>query len=183
MCTTVVGGSIHRAARRISAANDQTSATPMTSLRTEDRRKPLRSRVLEGGASGFSVTFQNNSLAKRWVSSAQDRFHASPSGLFAGIIYKECFDHRSRPCFQKGFSKRARVGPKDALQKPKTSFTPAFSAGRNQMRGNRLEEEGNSGCDTLRCNCVEEQAAFQRAQCIQCGIEGLTFGVICARTE
>jgi hypothetical protein len=62
MCTVVDGGSIHRAARRISAASDQTSATPMASHRTKDRREPLRGGVLGGGVSGFSVTFQNNSL-------------------------------------------------------------------------------------------------------------------------
>src|SRR5258708_36896740 len=61
MCTAVDGGSIHRAARRISAASHQTSTTPITSHRTKDRRKPLRSGVL-GGVSGFSVTFQNTSL-------------------------------------------------------------------------------------------------------------------------
>src|SRR5258708_8768774 len=61
MCTAVDGGSIHRAARRISAASDQTSTPPITSHRTKDRRKPLRSGVL-GGVSGFSVTFQNTSL-------------------------------------------------------------------------------------------------------------------------
>src|ERR1700738_697963 len=61
MCTAVDGGSIHRAARRISAASDQTSTTPITSHRTKDRRKPLRSGVL-GGVSGFSVTLQNTSL-------------------------------------------------------------------------------------------------------------------------
>src|ERR1700674_4509778 len=61
MWTAVDGGSIHRAARRISAASDQTSTTPITSDRTKDRRKPLRSGVL-GGVSGFSVTFQNTSL-------------------------------------------------------------------------------------------------------------------------
>src|SRR5260370_32681196 len=61
MCTAVDGGSIHRAARRISAASHQTSTTPITSHRTKDRRKPLRSGVL-GYVSGFSVTFQNTSL-------------------------------------------------------------------------------------------------------------------------
>ena len=61
MCTAVVGGSIHRAATRISAASDQTSTTPITSHRTKDRRKPLRNGVL-GCVSRFSVTFQNTSL-------------------------------------------------------------------------------------------------------------------------
>src|ERR1700758_1249848 len=62
MCTVVDGGSIHRAARRISAASDQTSTTPMTSHRTKYREKPLRRGVL-GDVSGFSVTFQNNNPA------------------------------------------------------------------------------------------------------------------------
>lgn len=53
MCTAVDGGSIHRTARRISAASNQTSTTPITSHRTKDRRKPLRSGVL-GCVSGCS---------------------------------------------------------------------------------------------------------------------------------
>src|ERR1039458_9080608 len=68
MCTAVVGGSIHRAARSISAASDQTSTTPMATHRaknrTGDRRKRSRSDVL-GCGSGLSVTFQNNGLG--WV--------------------------------------------------------------------------------------------------------------------
>src|SRR5271167_2297395 len=64
MCTAVVGGSIHRAAPRISAANDQRSTTPMTSHRMKDRRKPVRSGVLVC-VFGIAVTFQNNSLG--WV--------------------------------------------------------------------------------------------------------------------
>jgi hypothetical protein len=70
MCTAVDGGSIHRAATRISAASDQRSTTPMPSHRTRDRRtedrrtkgrrKPLRTRV-SGSVSGFSVTLQDNS--------------------------------------------------------------------------------------------------------------------------
>src|SRR5580658_5472149 len=64
MCTAVDGGSIHRAARRISAASDQRSTTPMASHRTKDRRKPLRS-VVFASVSGFSITFQNNRLG--WV--------------------------------------------------------------------------------------------------------------------
>src|SRR5450755_1986139 len=61
MCTAVDGGSIHRAARSTSAASDQISSTPIASLLAKDRRKLLRIGVL-GSASGFSVTFQNNSL-------------------------------------------------------------------------------------------------------------------------
>src|SRR6202008_4588010 len=61
MCTAVVGGSIHRAATRISTASDQRSPTPMTSHRVKDRRNPVRSGVLVG-AFGIEVTFQNNSL-------------------------------------------------------------------------------------------------------------------------
>lgn len=53
MCTAVDGGSIHRTARRSSAASNQTSTTPITSHRTKDRRKPLRSGVL-GCVSGCS---------------------------------------------------------------------------------------------------------------------------------
>src|SRR6266404_5362842 len=64
MCTAVVGGSIHRAATRISAANDQRSTTPMTSHRIKDRRKPARSGVLVS-VFGIAVTFQNNSLG--WI--------------------------------------------------------------------------------------------------------------------
>src|ERR1700728_4178485 len=62
MCTAVDGGSIPRPATRSSVANDQTSATPMASHRTKDRRKPLRRGVL-GVVSGFSITSQNNSRA------------------------------------------------------------------------------------------------------------------------
>src|SRR5437899_3841488 len=64
MCTAVVGGSIHRAATKISAASDQRSTTPMTSHRTKDRRKPVR-RGVWVCVSGIAVTFQNNSLG--WV--------------------------------------------------------------------------------------------------------------------
>src|SRR5258708_36258617 len=65
MCTAVVGGSTHRAARRISAERDQRSTTPMTSHRIKDRRKPVRSGgwvdVSGVGLSGMAITFQNNS--------------------------------------------------------------------------------------------------------------------------
>src|SRR5690348_985103 len=75
MCTTVVGGSIHRAATRISTASNQRSATPRRNHRTKDRREPFRSGVLESVA-GFSVTLQNNRL-KRISRSA----HLSPFWL------------------------------------------------------------------------------------------------------
>src|ERR1019366_3283318 len=90
MCTAVDGGSIQREARRISAASDHASTAPMAShrskdrrvkdRRTEDRRKPSRSGAL-GFASGFSVTFQNNSLGWRcrlWLLFAQA---TQPDGL------------------------------------------------------------------------------------------------------
>src|ERR1700722_766204 len=64
MCTAVVGGSIHRAATRISAASDQRSTTPMTSHRIKDRRKSARRGVLVS-LFGIAVTFQNNRLG--WV--------------------------------------------------------------------------------------------------------------------
>jgi hypothetical protein len=88
MCTAVDGGSIHRAARRISAASDHRSTTPMANhrtkdRRTKDRRKPLRSGVL-GCVSGFSVTFQNNSLggvaAYGFINAFQPGRHV-PQGL------------------------------------------------------------------------------------------------------
>src|SRR5258708_6009115 len=67
MCTAVVGGSTHRAARRISAERNQRSTTPMTSHRIKDRRKPVRSGGWVGvsgiGLSAMAVTFQNNSLS------------------------------------------------------------------------------------------------------------------------
>src|SRR5882762_8716049 len=67
MCTAVVGGSTHRAARRISAERDQRSTTPMTSRRIKDRRKPVRSGAWVGvsgvGLSVMAITFQNNSLS------------------------------------------------------------------------------------------------------------------------
>src|SRR5580692_6193357 len=62
MCTAVVGGSIHRADTRISAANDQRSTTPMTNHRTKDRRRPDSSRVLMYVFS-IAVAFRNNSLS------------------------------------------------------------------------------------------------------------------------
>src|SRR5258706_4731106 len=61
MCTAVVGGSIHRAPTRISAASGQRSTTTMTSHRLKDRRKLFRSGVLVC-VFGVAVTFQNNSL-------------------------------------------------------------------------------------------------------------------------
>ncbi len=81
MCTTVVGGSIHRAATRISTAIDQRSATPMRNHRTKDRRVPFRCGLF-GGVSGFSVTLQNNRLG--WIDIAPGRvgpgnFTPSPS--------------------------------------------------------------------------------------------------------
>src|SRR5580700_11279150 len=64
MCTAVIGGSIHRAATRISTASDQRSAAPMKNHRTKDRRKPFRGGV-SGSMSGFSVTLQNSRLG--WI--------------------------------------------------------------------------------------------------------------------
>src|SRR5450755_825979 len=69
MCTAVDGGSIHRAARSTIAASHQISTTPIASHRAKDRRRLLRVSVL-GGASGFSVTFQNNSLG--WLPHIQE---------------------------------------------------------------------------------------------------------------
>ena len=82
MCTAVDGGSIHRAARRISAASDQTSTTPMTSHRTKDRRERLRSGLL-GSVSGVSLTFQNNSLG--WVAGYGDFGIDAPSEPFGPV--------------------------------------------------------------------------------------------------
>ena len=45
MCTAVVGGSIHRAATRVIAASTQSSTTPQTSHRIEDRRMPFPSEL------------------------------------------------------------------------------------------------------------------------------------------
>jgi len=63
MCTAVDGGSIHRTAKSINAASDQRSSTLMAHHRTTDRRRPLRSVILEC-ASGFSVTFQNSLMPR-----------------------------------------------------------------------------------------------------------------------
>ena len=71
MCTAVVGGLIHRAATRTSAARDQRSAAPMRNHRTRDRRELFRSGVLSC-ASGFSVTYQNNRLA--WAYKVTDKW-------------------------------------------------------------------------------------------------------------
>src|ERR1700676_1362046 len=76
MCTAVVGGSIHRAATRISAASDQRSTTPMTSHRIKDRRKPVRSGVLVC-VFGIAVTFQNDSLGGRSEMTAKTRVRVS----------------------------------------------------------------------------------------------------------
>src|SRR5579872_2000665 len=91
MCTAVDGGSIHRAAIRISEASDQISTAPITSHRTKHHRKPLR-RVL-GCVSGFSVTFQNTSsgsvaaYASSWalIWSLALTLCASHSGHFARL--------------------------------------------------------------------------------------------------
>src|SRR5271168_3957323 len=61
MCTAVVGGSIQRAATSISTANNQTSPTPMRKHRKMNRTETA-GRGVAGGASGFSVTPQNNRL-------------------------------------------------------------------------------------------------------------------------
>jgi hypothetical protein len=63
MCTTVVGGSIHRAATSISAASNQISATPITTHRTNARSNRFQSDVLVS-VFGPVVTFQNNRLAR-----------------------------------------------------------------------------------------------------------------------
>src|SRR5215472_12118751 len=64
MCTAVVGGSIHRAATRITTASDQRSASPMRNRRSKNRTEPFLGGVL-GCTSGFSLTFQNNRLG--WI--------------------------------------------------------------------------------------------------------------------
>src|ERR1700758_4467696 len=64
MCTAVVGGSIHRAAKRISAASDQRRTNPMTSHRIKERTEVLPSRFLMCVFS-VVVTFRNNSPG--WV--------------------------------------------------------------------------------------------------------------------
>src|ERR1035441_1385964 len=63
MCTAVVGGSIQRAARRVRAAADQRSTTPMTIHRIRDRRGILRGGVLVS-VFGVTVTSQNNSRGR-----------------------------------------------------------------------------------------------------------------------
>src|SRR5215469_2514949 len=62
MCTAVVGGSIQRAATRISTVSDHSSSSPMTSQLATDRRKLVRGRILASGI-GAEVTVQNNSPA------------------------------------------------------------------------------------------------------------------------
>jgi hypothetical protein len=82
MCTAVVGGSIHRAATRVSAASDQRSTTPTRNHRMNNRRENFRCGAWDSessaglpstcagrssacsfeGVSGFSVTPQNNRL-------------------------------------------------------------------------------------------------------------------------
>src|ERR1700730_8493047 len=64
MCTAVVGGSIHRAAARISAANNQRSATPMTSHRRKSRKKPFRGAVVIS-VFGIAVTWYSRDMDKR----------------------------------------------------------------------------------------------------------------------
>src|ERR1700679_3330579 len=59
MWTAVVGGSIHRAAARISAASVQSSARAITSHRMKDRRKLFRRGFFLLGF-GVAVTFQNS---------------------------------------------------------------------------------------------------------------------------
>src|SRR5271168_39799 len=54
MCTAVVGGSIQRAARSVSAASDQRAATLMRNHRIKDGRKRLRGGVFES-VSGIAV--------------------------------------------------------------------------------------------------------------------------------
>src|SRR5580698_5215568 len=87
MCTAAVGGSIHRAARRVTAASDQASTTPMTSNCTKDRRKPLRSGTL-GRISGFWVRpnqlVRKGGLEPPWVSPPDPKSGASAnSATFA----------------------------------------------------------------------------------------------------
>src|SRR5579864_100722 len=84
MCTAVVGGSIQRAATRISTASDQRNATPMRNHRTKDRSEPFRGGVLVC-VSGFSLTLQNNRFG--WIHIVSDMvsyrnlaFGASGSG-------------------------------------------------------------------------------------------------------
>src|SRR5450755_3291040 len=89
MCTAVVGGSIHRTARRISAASDQTSTTPITSHGTKDRRKLLRSEVL-GRVSGFSVTSQNTRrVAHFFLQSVTPSIFSSSTGCLATRDFRD----------------------------------------------------------------------------------------------
>src|SRR5271155_4054478 len=83
MCTAVVGGSIQRAAARISAPSDQSSTSPMSSQRINDRRSSVRDAPLVSvdavpgvafsgyamlevafSVSGIAVTLQNNILRR-----------------------------------------------------------------------------------------------------------------------
>jgi hypothetical protein len=83
MCTAVVGGSIQRAATRISTASDQRNATPMSSHRTTDRSEPLRSGV--GCVSGFSATFQNNRLDR--IDLVPDELHYRITSSSTDALY------------------------------------------------------------------------------------------------
>src|ERR1700752_3740200 len=90
MCTAVVGGSIQRAATRISTAIDQRSATPMRKHRTKDRRE-LRSGVL-GCVSEFPATFQNNRLG--WIDIVPDK---SSLGMWSNRLDRIFPQPRSYP--------------------------------------------------------------------------------------
>src|SRR6266446_4306104 len=90
MCTVVVGGSIHRAATRVSAASDQRTTTPMTSHRIKDRRKPVRNGVLVC-VFGIAVKFQNNSPG--WLP-LMDILHARTQ---SAVFYSE-IEHD--PCWR-----------------------------------------------------------------------------------
>src|SRR5215469_14495263 len=97
-CTAVVGGSIHRAATKISTASDQRSATPMTNHLAKDRRTPFRSEFLVW-MSGFSVTFQNNRLGSIDIVLDKSR-QLSSSLLFREGFCRELRAHlgASRAC-------------------------------------------------------------------------------------
>src|SRR6516225_4860335 len=79
MCTAVVGGSIHRAATRITAAADQSANAASRSHRTNHRMKPLGGGVL-ARASGVSATVQNNLLRRVDLASSYDRFRDKQPG-------------------------------------------------------------------------------------------------------
>ena len=112
-----MGGSIHRAATRVSAASDQRATTARPNHRTNERKKLLRSGVL-GGMGGVVVTFQDNRLDRvaAWVLILRARRRSTAfcsGGMGQSLLLLKAMESRYKT--RAGFAPRRRQ-PGSGLQ-------------------------------------------------------------------